>query len=294
MTDTENASIAADELGAHVSSAGGCHTVHARAAEIGAVVLQLFTKTPNQWKEPEIAEAQAAEFASTRARHGVHTIISHDSYLINLASPDPTLFARSYDSFARELTRCRALGVDFLVTHPGNATDDDRERGIVQNAEAIARALDEVPGGTMVLVETTAGSGRVLGASFEELARLIELIPEHVRGRVGVCMDTCHVYAAGYDLREDYDGVMARFGDVVGFERLRAFHLNDSQNALGTRKDRHAWIGDGHLGPEPFRRLMRDERFRGVPKVLETPKGDEHAASDRENLRRLRAFRLEA
>jgi deoxyribonuclease-4 len=284
----------ADELGAHVSSAGGCHTVHARAAEIGSAVLQLFTKTPNQWREPEIAEAQAAEFAAEREKHGIGSIISHDSYLINLASPDPALFARSYDSFARELTRCRALGVDFLVTHPGNATDGDFDRGLVQNAEAIGRALDEVGGATMVLVETTAGSGKVLGSTFEELARLIALVPGHVRGRMGVCMDTCHVYAAGYDVREDYDGVMARFGDVVGFERLRAFHLNDSQNALGTRKDRHAWIGDGHLGPEPFRRLMRDERFRGVPKVLETPKGDDHSGADRENLRRLRAFREEA
>jgi deoxyribonuclease-4 len=285
----------ADELGAHVSSAGGCHTVHARAAEIGAAVLQLFTKTPNQWREPEITEPQAGEFATERARHGVRAIISHDSYLINLASPDAALFARSYDSFARELTRCRALGVDYLVTHPGNATDGDMERGLVQNAEAIGRALDEVGGATMVLVETTAGSGKVLGSTFEELARLIDLVPSHVRGRMGVCLDTCHVYAAGYDVRGDYDGVMARFGDVVGFERLRAFHLNDSQNGLGTRKDRHAWIGDGHLGPEPFRRLVRDERFREVPKVLETPKGDDdHAAADRENLRRLRAFRLEA
>jgi len=283
-----------DELGAHVSSAGGCHSVHARAAEIGSVVLQLFTKTPNQWKEPEIGEQQAADFAAARAQHGIGAIVSHDSYLINLASPDPVLFARSYDSFARELTRCRALEVDFLVTHPGNATDDDKERGLIQNAEAIARALDEVDGPTTVLLETTAGSGRVLGCTFEELARMIELVPAHVRHRVGVCMDTCHVFAAGYDIKGDYDGVMARFGDTVGFDRLRVFHMNDSQNDLGTRKDRHAGIGEGFLGPDPFRRIVLDERFAHVPKLLETPKGDDHAATDRENLRRLRAFRLEA
>lgn len=286
-----------DELGAHVSSSGGCAAAPARAEEIGACVLQLFTKTPNMWREPEVDEAAATAFREARERHGIVACVSHDSYLINLATADPVLFERSYDSFRRELVRCRTLGVEFVVTHPGNATDGDKERGLVQNAEAIGRALEEVGGEGMVLVETTAGAGKVLGATFEELAAIIARVPDTVRHRVGVCLDTCHVFAAGYDLVGDYDGVMQHFGAVVGFERLRAFHLNDSKFGLGTKKDRHAWIGDGELGPEPFRRLMADERFRDVPKLLETPKGDdpkEHAASDRENLRRLRQYRAEA
>lgn len=286
-----------DELGAHVSSAGGCANAPARAAEIGSSVLQLFTKTPNMWREPELDATACTSFSLARAEHEVVSTISHDSYLINLATPDPALFERSYDSFRRELVRCRDLGVEYVVTHPGNATDGDAERGLAQNAEAIGRALEEVGGETMVLVETTAGAGKVLGATFEELARLIESVPAAVRGRVGICLDTCHVWAAGYDLANDYDGVMARLGDVVGLERLRAFHLNDSKFGLGTRKDRHEGIGDGHLGLEPFRRIMTDERFTGVMKVLETPKGDDpklHAATDRENLRRLRQLRAEA
>jgi deoxyribonuclease-4 len=291
---TNEAAAAADELGAHVSTAGGCHTAPGRAHEIGAAVLQLFTKTPNQWREPAVDDALCASFSSACVERTIGTVISHDSYLINLASHDPALFEKSYASFVQELTRCRSLGVHFLVTHPGNATDGDRERGLLQNAEAIGRALEEAGGSTVVLVETTAGAGKVLGCTFEELARIVDLIPEPLRSRVGVCFDTCHVFASGYDLRGDYDGVMACFGDTIGFERLRAFHLNDSKHDLGTRKDRHEWIGDGFLTPEPFRRLMRDERFANVPKVLETPKLEDHTASDRENLRRLRDFRATA
>lgn len=293
MTDMQQQT---DELGAHVSAQGGCHSAPARADEIGARVLQLFTKTPNMWREPEVDEHTAASFRDARTRYDQRTVISHDSYLINLATPDPALLEKSYASFLKELRRCNALGVEFIVTHPGNATDGDRERGLRQNAEAIGRALEEAGGATMVLVETTAGAGKVLGCTFEELAALIEMVPAEVRGRMGVCLDTCHVLAAGYDLVGDYHGVMTRFGDTVGFDRLRAFHLNDSKFGLGTRKDRHEWIGDGALGLEPFRRIVCDDRFDGVVKVLETPKGDDpkqHAAADRENLRRLRTLRAE-
>lgn len=224
-----------DELGAHVSSAGGPPATPARAEEIGACVLQLFTKTPNMWREPEVDDATAAAFRQARERHGVVACVSHDSYLINLATADPVLFERSYDSFRRELVRCRELGIEYVVTHPGNATDGQMERGLEQNAAAIGRALEEVGGETMVLVETTAGAGKVLGSTFEELARIIGLIPDSVRHRVGVCLDTCHVWAAGYDLAGDYDAVMARFGETIGFERLRAFHLNDSKFGIGSK-----------------------------------------------------------
>jgi len=281
----------ADELGAHVSSAGGVELAPGRAREIDSVVLQLFTKTPNQWREPTIGDDQAQAFRGAREGEGIVTAVSHDSYLINLASPDPTLFARSYDSFRKELQRCVALDLDFVVTHPGNATDGDKARGMAQNAEAIEQALAEVPGRTMVLLETTAGSGKVLGSTFEELAWMIERISAEQRSRVGVCFDTCHTWAAGYDLRGDYDGVLRHFDDVIGLDRLKLFHLNDSVGDHGSRRDRHAAIGEGTLGDEPFRRLMTDERFLNVPKVLETPKGDDAVREDLRNLGKLREFR---
>ncbi|CAN5793708.1 deoxyribonuclease IV [soil metagenome] len=282
-----------DELGAHVSSSGGCANVHARAAEIGAVALQMFTKQPQRWAEPKVSDEDASAFREQRARYGVTTVVSHASYLPNLATPDPQLLAHSRAAEVAELRRCNAYGIDLLVEHPGNATDGDRERGLRQNALAIGEALEEAGGETIFLLETTAGAGQVLGSTFEELARMLELIPEPARSRVGVCLDTCHVFAAGSDLVNDYDGVMARFGTVIGFEHLKLFHLNDSQGALGSHRDRHAGIGDGLLGVEPFRRILLDERFRHVPKLLETPKGDDPVASDRENLRRLRALRTE-
>ncbi len=280
-----------DELGAHVSVAGGLERAPERAAEIDAVVVQVFTKQPNRWAEREIGQETAAAFRDACAGHCIRVVSSHDSYLINLATPDAELFEKSYRSFRMELERCAALGLEYLVTHPGNATDGDVERGLEQNARAIDRALDEVGGQTMVLLETTAGAGKVLGATFEQLADMIARIDASRRHRVGVCLDTCHVWAAGYDLRGDYDGVLARFDDAIGLDRLRLFHLNDSVGDRGSRRDRHADIGTGTLGHEPFRRLMNDDRFRAVPKVLETPKGDDHAAADRANLGRLRGYR---
>jgi deoxyribonuclease-4 len=283
-----------DELGAHVSSAGGVEKAPSRAEEIDSVVLQLFTKTPNQWREPEISPETAAAFAEERKKYGITVATSHDSYLINLASPDEALFEKSYRSFRMELERCVALGLEFLVTHPGNATDGDAARGLAQNAEAIERALEEVGGKTIVLLETTAGSGKVLGSTFEQLAEMIERIGARNRNRVAVCFDTCHVWAAGYDLRDDYDGVMTRFDDVLGLDRLRLFHLNDSVGDRGSRRDRHAAIGEGTLGDEPFRRIMTDERFASTPKILETPKGDDPVREDLKNLGRLRGYRASA
>lgn len=291
MTGESTLDKTKDELGAHVSAAGGVERAPGRAAEIDSVVLQLFTKQPNRWVEREIETAQAEAFHQAREKHGITIAVSHDSYLINLATPDPELFKKSLNSFRMELKRCVTLGLEYLVTHPGNATDGDFERGLAQNAEAIEQALEEVPGKTMVLLETTAGSGKVLGKTFEELASMIERIGASQRKRVGVCLDTCHIWAAGYDLVDDYDGVFAQFDDLIGFDRLRLFHLNDSQGERGSRRDRHAGIGGGKLGEEPFRRIMRDDRFRQVPKILETPKGDDGVTEDRRNLARLRSYR---
>lgn len=280
-----------DELGAHVSAAGGVDRSPARAQAIGAHVLQLFTKQPNRWAEREVAPALVQEFHRARARHGIGVAGSHDSYLINLASPDPDLWERSRASFEAELRRAVNLGLDFVVTHPGNATDGDHESGLVRNSEGIGRVLEAVPGATVVLLEITAGSGTSVGGRLEDLAALRAGVPDTHRERVGVCFDTCHALAAGYDLVGDYDGVMAEVDGVVGLERIGLFHLNDSLHPLGSKKDRHAHIGDGHLGLEPFRRLLLDDRFREVPKILETPKGDDVVASDRKNLATLRGLR---
>ena len=281
----------ADELGAHVSSAGGVHLAPERARDVGAVCLQLFTKQPSRWAEPRIVPEVAEGFAEQKEKWGIRFAAVHDSYLINLASPKDALRERSARSFRAELERCELLGVDALVTHPGSATDGDRSAGIARNAREVGIALREVPGNTQVLFEITAGAGNVLGSTFEELAELIELLPDDVEGRAGVCFDTCHAYAAGYDLVNDYDDVRAQLDAVVGLERIGLFHLNDSKGTLGSRRDRHENIGEGELGLEPFGRVVNDPAFREIPKVLETPKGDDVVASDRENLARLRALR---
>lgn len=287
----QNRGTPADELGAHISTAGGVDRAPPRAREIGSRVLQLFTKQPSRWAEPNLTPEMETAYCTACSDHEIRGGIAHDSYLINLATGDPVLYERSYRSFVSELQRSSRLRLDFVVTHPGNATDGDFARGLAQNAAAIEQALHEVPGNLGVLIETTAGGGRVLGAKFEEIAEMIGRIGPEQRQRVGVCFDTCHVWAAGYDLVGDYDGVIRRFDDLIGLEKLRLFHLNDSVGGLGSRRDRHAWIGDGTLGLEPFRRIMTDDRLAEIPKLLETPKGDDHSASDRENLRRLRALR---
>jgi len=283
--------VVADELGAHVSVAGGVQTAPGRARDIHSVNLQLFTKQPNRWAEPELAPDRVTAFQDGRTRDGIQVAGAHDSYLINLSTPKEDLWNRSLASFTAELTRCAALGLDFLVTHPGNATDGDHDSGIARNAEGVTRALEGVGGETRVLLEITAGSGTSVGGSLESLAAIIDGIPEGLRGRVGVCFDTCHAYSAGYDLVGDYDGVWARFEDLLGLERLGLFHLNDSKHPFDSRKDRHEHIGKGSLGEEPFRRIMTDPRFAEIPKVLETPKGDDMVTLDRENLALLRSYR---
>jgi deoxyribonuclease-4 len=276
-------------LGAHISSAGGVPLTPARADDIGATAMQVFTKMANRWAEREVDAAEAKAFRTALAASGVRFTNAHDSYLINLASPDPALRAKSVDSFAAELRRCHALGLDALVSHPGNFMDD-RESGIARNADAITQVLEAEPGRTRLLMELTAGQGTVIGSTFEEMAALIARIPTRLRKRVGVCLDTAHVFAAGYDLAGDYDDVWARFEDAIGFERLGLLHLNDSKVPLGSRKDRHEQIGVGMLGDAPFRRIMRDPRLAAIPKVLETPKGDDMVTNDRLALGKLRGF----
>jgi deoxyribonuclease-4 len=276
-------------LGAHVSSAGGTPMAPPRARAIGGTALQLFTKQANRWAERDCADEECTAFRAAMADTPVVATSAHDSYLINLASPDPELRARSLQSFEAELRRCDALGLDFLVSHPGNFIDD-RASGLARNAEAITEALERVRPRTVLLLETTAGQGTVLGSTFEELAELIARIPEPRRAGVGICLDTCHAYSAGYDLVNDYDGVLARLDDAVGLARLRMMHLNDSKAPFASRKDRHELIGEGSLGEAPFRRIMTDPRLAGVAKVIETPKLDDAEATDRRMLERLRGY----
>jgi deoxyribonuclease-4 len=279
----------ADLLGAHVSTQGGVQTALARGKAIGATAIQVFTKTPNQWREPELTEESRTAFRRERDRTEIASIVAHDSYLINLASPDPVLAARSVESFTAELRRCDVLGIPAVVSHPGNFIDD-REAGLRRNAAAITRCLQAVPGDVMVWLETTAGSGTALGATFEELAALREAIGESVRHRIAFCVDTCHLYSAGYDLVRDYDGVWRHWEGTIGFALLRCLHLNDSKTPFDSRRDRHELVGEGSLGPAPFRRIMCDPRLRSVMKLIETPKGDDEVTFDRRMLRRLRAY----
>jgi deoxyribonuclease IV len=275
-------------LGAHVSTAGGVDKAPGRGRAIGATAIQIFTKTPNQWREPAISEELAQRFSRALSETGIGVVVAHDSYLINLASPDRRLQRRSKASLMMELERCQLLGVPHLVSHPGNYMTN-RRRGLRRNAGAYAECLDAVPGPT-ILLETTAGSGTALGARFEELAALRDAVPEPLRQRVGFCADTCHLFAAGYDLRDRWDNVWDAWERVIGLGHLRCLHLNDSKTPLGSHRDRHELIGEGTLGPAPFRHAMTDPRFHDVIRIIETPKGDDAVATDRRMLRRLRAY----
>lgn len=261
-----------------------------RASAIEATAVQIFTKQPNRWADPELKPEEGDAFRSGIADGAVGFTCAHDSYLINLATPDAQLRDRSYASFCAELRRAAELGLNAVVTHPGNATDGDRARGLAQNAALIEQALEEVPGPTRVLVEITAGAGNALGCTFAELGEIIGRIAAPERERVGICFDTCHAFAAGYDIIGDYQGVIEQLLAAMDIGRLQLFHLNDSLHPLGSRKDRHAEIGEGRLGDDPFRSIMTDPHFAAVPKVIETPKGDDHETADRRNLGRLRAL----
>lgn len=274
-------------LGAHVSIQGGLATAPARGAAIGATALQIFTKTPNAWRDPEVTPEIASGFLAARESHPTGQIVSHDSYLINLASPDPALRAKSSQAFQNEMRRATLLRLDGVVSHPGNYIDD-RDAGLERNAAGITEVLREVPGEVPVLLETTAGTGTALGRTFEELATLRELVADDVRHRVAFCADTCHLYSAGYDLRGDFDEVWRVWDRILGLDALRCLHLNDSKTPFGSHRDRHELIGEGSLGLEPFAQLMNEPRFAVIPKLLETPKGDDPVGNDRRMLSLLR------
>jgi deoxyribonuclease IV len=275
-------------LGAHVSSQGGVATAPQRGGALRARAIQLFTKTPNQWRERLLEADEITRFRREVARHEIVAAVAHDSYLINLASPDPVLRARSIVSFTRELERSRALGLKAVVSHPGNYIDD-KGAGLERNARGYAECLALVPGDVEVWIEGTAGSGTALGARFEDLRDLRNALSDEIRTRVGFCLDTAHLHAVGYDLSR-IEEVWEEFDRVVGFGLLKCLHLNDSRAAAGSGVDRHEWIGEGRIGAEPFRQIMRDTALNAVIKIIETPKRDDPLRHDRRMLRRLRAY----
>lgn len=279
-------------FGAHMSIAGGCHNALLTAQAHGCPVVQLFTKNANQWSARALTPDDVRTFRRLRRQTGVRVTLSHDSYLINMASPDEALYRRSVEAFVDEVQRAEALGLTYLVAHPGAHVDSGEEAGLRRVAQALDEVHDRCPGYRVrVLLETTAGQGSTLGHRFEHLARILERVADPAR--LGICFDTCHVFAAGYALapEAEYRATMRAFDRAIGLRRLRAFHVNDSLKPLGSRVDRHAHIGRGHLGEEPFRLLVNDRRFRNRPMVLETPKEDgDEGDMDAVNLATLRGL----
>jgi deoxyribonuclease-4 len=277
-------------FGAHMSVAGGCHQALLAAQAHGCATVQLFTKNANQWNAKPLTAEEVAIFHQTLRDTGLRLPTAHDSYLINLASPNAALNQRSLEAFVVEMQRAEALGLAYLVTHPGAATDGDGQAGLRRVAAALDEAHQRCAGfRVQVLLETTAGQGNYLGHRFEHLAQLLQRVrqPE----RLGICFDTCHVFAAGYSLASaaEYEATMAEFERVVGLQWLRCLHVNDSQKPQGSRVDRHAHIGRGCLGLEPFRLLVNDPRFQELPMILETPKEeDDNDDMDTVNLNVLR------
>jgi deoxyribonuclease-4 len=256
-------------LGAHEGIAGGVSTAFARAEEDGAECVQIFTRNARGWAAKPLEPDEVARFRAEATRTGL-PVAAHSSYLINAAAPDPEIRKKSWAGLADELARCELLGIPFLVFHPGS--NPDEAEGLKLVAEAMAQAIEAVPGQAMLLTETTAGQGASLGHTFEQLAAIRDAIPKAQRKRAALCVDTCHVFAAGNDLTTDdgYAETFARLDRTLGLGLVKAFHLNDSKKPLGCRVDRHEHIGDGALGTSPFRRLVNDARFARVPGFLET------------------------
>ncbi len=264
------------KLGAHMSMAGGYDRAVRAAAAVGFETVQLFTKNNNQWKAPPITDAQADAFRAALDETGVVDPVSHASYLINLASPDDALWEKSIDAMVVEVERCARLGIADLVVHPGAHVGAGEEAGVARVARALDRILDRTASCAVTIdLETTAGQGTCLGHRFEHLEAILGLAADG--SRLGVCVDTCHIFAAGYPLhlRGLYDEALAALDRTVGLGRVRVWHLNDSLRELASRVDRHAGIGVGMMGLDPFGFLLNDPRFRGLPMILETPKGVE-------------------
>jgi len=274
-------------LGCHVSIENSLEKAPERGRELGCDAIQIFTSNQMQWKGVRVANETAEKFLNYQAEHKIAMVIAHDSYLVNLASPESVKLAMSRKAFIEEIRRSQALKIPYIVFHPGSHMGAGVDFALRKIAESLDYAIEKTPDcRPMFLLETTAGQGTNVGNAFEELRQIIDYSahPE----RLGVCFDTCHAYAAGYDLVSPakYDETFTRFDDVIGLSRLKCFHLNDSKKPLGSRVDRHANLGDGFLGWEVFYRLINDDRFGNLPMILETPGGDENFAKEIASLKK--------
>ncbi len=263
-------------LGAHMPTAGGPHNAITNGVGIGCRSVQIFTASPRQWRAPTITPELAAKFKEVVKDSGLTKTVAHDSYLINLAAePGSETLAKSRAAFKAEIERAEMLGVDFLVSHPGAHLGAGEDVGIARLIESLDVIHAETAGAKVrVALETTAGQGTYLGGRFEHLARIIQGVKDPER--LAVCLDTCHVFAAGYDIRtpETYAATIAEFDKIIGLRWLQVIHANDSQKAFGSHADRHAHIGDGEIGLEAFRLLVNDPRMVGLPVIVETPDGE--------------------
>ncbi|MEA3470873.1 MAG: deoxyribonuclease IV [Thermodesulfobacteriota bacterium] len=273
-------------LGAHMSISGGLERALLRGSEIGCRTIQIFTKSPNRWEERILEESERERFVSLRKRLNISPVISHNSYLINIASPDRHLYDKSLDALLCEMRRCEELQVDYLVMHPGAHKGIGESSGIEKISEALNAVHQKTEGYRVkIAVENTAGQGTILGYKLGHIEKIFEGVRE--RSRLAFCLDTCHIFAAGYDIRTEtgYKRLFEEINDIIGLENLKIIHMNDSVRECGSRIDRHEDIGKGEIGEVPFRWIMNDERFLKVPKIIETPQ-----KSDRHNLRLLKEF----
>ena len=275
-------------LGAHTSIQGGVNAAIPLAENLGFTAMQIFTKNNNRWSAPPLKPEDAEAFKVGIAKSSIKFVMAHDSYLINLGAPADEMFNKSVDAMVDELERCEMLGIPQLNFHPGAHLGEGEDFGVKRIAQALNIIHDRTPGFKVKsMIELTAGQGTAIGYKFEHARDIIALVKE--QERMSVCIDTAHIFAAGYDIKDpvNYEGVIAEFDRIIGLDRLQAFHFNDSKKPLGSRVDRHENIGDGFIGLDGFRNLLNDKRLLHIPKILETPKGKEQL-EDLENLARLR------
>jgi len=277
-------------IGTHVSIAGGVSRSVERADRLDCLAMQIFVKNSNRWESPDLEVAEVERFCSARSRSSLKRCVAHDSYLINLASPAAPLWEQSRRALLAELRRCDLLGLEYLVVHPGAHVGSGEKEGI----RRIARALDSIHAEgedleVNIALETTAGQGTSIGHRFEQLRDILAEVGEPEK--VSVCLDTCHIFAAGYDIRsqQGYLETVEQFDAIVGLDKLKVIHFNDSKKDLGSRVDRHEHIGEGFIGKDGFRWFLQDARFADVPKILETPKGSDDSY-DIDNLEVLRSL----
>ncbi|MFA6066567.1 MAG: deoxyribonuclease IV [Candidatus Babeliaceae bacterium] len=273
-------------LGAHVSITGGLEKAFEEGALLECTALQIFTHSNRQWHLKKLSDEAIESFLQAWKNSSIETMVVHASYLLNLGSPDHALYQKSCKTLTEELERCAQLKIPYLVIHPGAATTSSRQESLIRVAEALDHACETVKTGPTILLENTAGQGTTVGTTFEELAYILHHVKH--KSRVGVCFDTCHAFAAGYQFstEKEYQALWKQFDTIIGLDYLKAIHINDSKNACNSRVDRHEHIGKGEIGLEAFKLIMNDKKFADIPKILETPKTEAYGHA--ENLTVLR------